>query len=128
MRKPKPHIIPKSKREPTLLDQLSGPLRDFVKDFQAHGKSVLEQVPERSPEKYLELSTKLAALVATLKVEPDGFAQCKSMPEVGIKLLQSVGCPEDLITGEMVEDAIKENDRFVEQFVAIRDRAQGLMQ
>jgi hypothetical protein len=123
MRKPKPHIYSKSKREPSLLDQLSGPLRDFVKDFQTHGKDVLEKVRLESPSKYLELSTKLAGLVAALKPEPDGFKQAKSMEEVGIKLLQSVGCAEDLINGEMIEDAIKANDEFIAQLQAIHARA-----
>ena len=53
--------------EPTLIDQLSGPLKDFVNDFKEHGKTVLEKVREENPEKYLELSTKLAGLVVTLK-------------------------------------------------------------
>jgi hypothetical protein len=78
MRKPKPHIIPKNKREPSLIDELSQPLRDFVKDFQTHGKNVLEKVRLESPSKYLELSTKLASLVAMLKPEPNGFKQAKS--------------------------------------------------
>jgi hypothetical protein len=128
-RKPKSHVIfEKSKREPSLLDQLSAPLRDFVKDFQTHGPSTLEQVRERSPEKYIELSTRLVALIATLKPEPNGFRQAKSMEEVGTKLLQSVGCAEDIINGEMIADALKANDVFIEQLVAIRDAGQGPMQ
>jgi hypothetical protein len=50
--------------EESLLNQLSVPLRDFVKDFKAHGAEALQQVRERNPEKYLELSAKLAGLVA----------------------------------------------------------------
>jgi hypothetical protein len=104
---------------------LSAPLRDFVADFKIHRKSVLEQVRLESPSKYLELSTKLAGLVAALKPEPDGFKQAKSMQEVGMKLLQSVGCDEALINDQMIEQAIAENDAFIEKLVAIRDAAQG---
>ena len=46
----------KKKPEASLIDQLSEPLKDFVNDFKEHGKSVLEQVRSRNPEKYLELS------------------------------------------------------------------------
>jgi hypothetical protein len=126
-RTPKSGTISKAtKREPTLLEELSKPLKDFVEDFRLHGKEAIEQVRRESPSKYLELSTKLAGLVAVLK--PEATPKPKTMEEVGFRLLQSVNCPEDLITGEMVEDAIKENDRLIEQLQAIRDRAQGLMQ
>jgi hypothetical protein len=115
-------------KEPSMLDELSGPLRAFVRHFQDHSIEAIEQLRLKNPEKYIELSTRLVALIATLKPEPDGFKQCKTMEEVGIKLLQSVKCPEDLITGAMVEDAIKANDTLVEQLIAIRDAAQGPMQ
>ena len=129
MRKPKSNAISKSKPEASLLDQLSAPLRDFVKDFQTHGASVFEQVRERSPEKYIELSTRLVGLIATLKLEPDGFAECKSMQDIGMKLLQSVGCDEALVTDDMIEQAIRENDAFIERLQAIfRDAAQEPMQ
>jgi hypothetical protein len=67
------HSRSKSKTEPTLLDQLSKPLRDFVSDFKTHGANVLERVRQENPEKYLELSTKLVSLIATLKPEADGL-------------------------------------------------------
>jgi hypothetical protein len=82
-RKPKP--------EASLLDQLSAPLRDFVADFKTHGANTLEQVRERNPEKYVELSTKHIGLIAALKTEPDGFHNAKSREEIALKLLQSVG-------------------------------------
>ena len=72
--------ISKKKQEASLLEQLSGPLRDFVTDFKANGANVLQQVRERNPEKYLELSTKLAGLVATLKPDPDGLHPVPKTP------------------------------------------------
>jgi len=57
---------PRKKPEPSLLQQLSVPLRDFVNDFKTHGADVLQKVRKDNPEKYLELSTKLLPLVATL--------------------------------------------------------------
>jgi len=101
------------KPEPSLLEQLSAPLRDFVADFKTHGKGVLEQVRQRSPEKYLELSTKLAGLVATLRPDPDGFSKANSHEEIAIRLLESVGAPRDIITQPMIEAAIQANDDFV---------------
>jgi hypothetical protein len=126
-RTPKSGTISKAtKREPTLLEELSKPLKDFVEDFRLHGKEAIEQVRLESPSKYLELSTKLAGLVAVLK--PEATPKPKTMEELGFRLLQSVNCPEDLVTGAMIEEAIKCQDAFVDQLVAIRDRAQGLMQ
>jgi hypothetical protein len=66
--------------EATLLDQLGVPLRDFVADFKLHGKRALEQVRLESPSKYLELASKLAALVAALKPAQSTFhdaIQCR---------------------------------------------------
>lgn len=111
--------------EPSLLDQLSAPLRDFVADFKTHGAKTLEQVRERSPEKYVELSTKLISLIAALKTEPDGFEQCKSMEDIGRKLLKSVGCQEDAMSDGIVELAIQANDAFIAKLEAIRAKAEG---
>jgi hypothetical protein len=63
----------KAKPEASLVEQLGMPLRDFVADFKLHGKSALEQVRLESPSKYLELASKLAALVATLKPPQSAF-------------------------------------------------------
>ena len=114
-RKPKP--------EASLLVQLSAPLRDFTADFKAHGKSALEQVRTRSPEKYLELSTKLAALVAALKTEPDLFDNTQTHEDIGRKLLQSIGFrdPDDA----SIEEAIKIQNAFVAQLEAIRNAAES---
>src|SRR5215472_6088008 len=113
---------PQKPDEPSLLDQLSGPLRDFVQDFKTHGKSVLEKVRERSPEKYLELSTKLAGLVALVKPKPNEINEASTMEEVGRSLLQSVGCADEM-TDEMIAQAIEANDEFVDRLEEIASSA-----
>src|SRR5262245_29760939 len=121
MRKP-------SKPKPTkasLVEELSEPLRDFVADFKTHGKSALETVRERSPEKYLELSTKLLPLVAALNPGASGFSDCQSQNEIAVRLLRSMGIAEYAISEAMVADAIEANDIFVERLKAIAACAQA---
>jgi hypothetical protein len=118
-RKPKPE-------EPSLLDQLSKPLRDFVADFETHGADTIKHVRERSPEKYIELSTKLIGLIAALKTAPDdgpSFDKCNSMKEIGERLLQSIGfaSPDDV----SIQEALTENEKFIAGLQAIRARAEG---
>ena len=103
--------------EKTLLEQLGGPLKDFVNDFKEHGKTVLEKVREENPEKYLELSTKLA----TLKPPQEGFHDAKSMEEIGLRLLKAVGMEEEDITPEMIEAAIAANNTFHARLEEIRN-------
>jgi hypothetical protein len=112
----------KAKPEASLVDQLSEPLRDFVADFKLHGKSVLEQVRQESPSKYLEMASKLAALVAALRPEPGGFAQANSMQDIGRKLLQSVGADDVTLTDDMIAP-VACNDAFIAKLEAIRDAA-----
>ena len=109
--------------EPSLLDQLSGPLKDFVNDFKEHGKAVLEKVREENPAKYLEMASKLAALVVTLKPPQDGFHDANTMEEIGLRLLKSIGMEEEDITPEMITEAIACNDAFIAKLQAIRDDA-----
>ena len=111
------------KLQPTLRQQLSEPLRDFVADFKAHGKSALETVRERSPEKYLELATKLLPLVAALNPGADDFADCATPNDVGMKLLKTVGMNEFDMTEPMIADALKARDDLIDALEAIRDRA-----
>jgi hypothetical protein len=115
----------KPKNEPSLLAQLSKPLRDFVDDITANGADALRAVRERDPAKYLELSTKLLPLIVALNPQPvHEFSDCQSMADIGARLLRGIGVEEDAITEPMVEAAISANDRFIEQLEAIRDRAQ----
>jgi hypothetical protein len=113
----------KSNSKPSLLEQLGKPLRDFVDDFKTHSADTLKKVREENPEKYLELATKLAALVAALKPEPDGFHTAKSKEDIGAKLLQSIGFtePDDV----SIQAAVQANNAFIAQLEAIRDAAAG---
>jgi hypothetical protein len=98
--------------EPSLLDQLNKPLRDFVNDFKIHGTSTLEKLRDESPSKYLELSVKLLGLVAALNPRAVGFEECQTVEEVGRRLLAQVGANELAVTSEMAEAAIRAQDDF----------------
>jgi hypothetical protein len=108
--------------EASLLDQLGVPLRDFVADFKLHGKRALEQVRLESPSKYLELASKLAALVAALKPAQSAFHDANSMQDIGRKLLESVGTDNAAITEDMIQEAVAANDRLIAQLESIRDK------
>jgi len=111
----------KKKPEASLIDQLSEPLKDFVNDFKEHGKSVLEQVRSRNPEKYLELSTKLAGLVAMIKPKPSDMSKARTHEEIAIATLKEVDCEDP--TPEMIAEATQANKNFVARLEAIRDDA-----
>jgi hypothetical protein len=117
-------ISNKAKPEASLVDQLSEPLRDFVADFRTHGKSVLELVRLESPSKYLELASKLATLVATLKPPQSAFHDANSMRDIGRKLLQSVGADDATLTDDQIAQAVACNDAFIARLEAIRDKRQ----
>jgi hypothetical protein len=121
----KPPRKPKSQQG--LLQELSKPLRDFVADFKQHGKSALEQVRERSPEKYLELSTKLLPLVMAFNPTASDFAS-KTPEETGAALLKTVGLEEDLMTPALIQEAIKVRDEFLDALQAIAARELGHLQ
>src|SRR5262249_52100005 len=115
----------KPKTEPSLLEQLAAPLRDFVADFKQHGKSALETVRERSPEKYLELSTKLLPLVAALNPGADDYSDCKDLRSLAIKLLKNHGVDEFALTEDMITEALAANDRFIDTLQEIKARSEG---
>src|SRR5262245_20742309 len=92
---------PSKASEPSLLDELSKPLRHFGTDFKEHGADALKNVRETNPEKYLELSTKLLPLIMALRPGASEFADCQSMEDIGMKLLKSVGLEEDQATPDI---------------------------
>jgi hypothetical protein len=118
---------PQSKaNKPSLRDKLSANfLAAFESDFAENGVAAIEQLRLKSPEKYSEIA---ARLIAAVEPKPDGFAECKSMPDVARKLLKSVGCDEALVSDQMIEEALAANDAFIARLQAIRDAAQGPMQ
>jgi hypothetical protein len=108
--------------EPSLLDQLDGPMRDIVKDFRENGAAALEAVRLRNPEKYLELSTKLLPLIVSLNPAGSDFSGCRSMQDIGTKLLLSVGITDP--SDEQIASAIKANDDFIQRLQGISALAQ----
>src|SRR5689334_10387395 len=108
--------------EPSLLDQLNGPLKDIVADFKEHGASALEAVRQRNPEKYLELATKLLPLIVSLNPPGSDFSGCRSMEDIGTKLLLSVGISDP--SDAQIADAIKANDEFIARLQGISALAQ----
>jgi class 3 adenylate cyclase len=69
--------------EPSLLDQLSEPLRGFVNDFKTHGTSTFQRLREENLVKWAEQSVKLIGLIATLNPALDEFAQCQTHEDIG---------------------------------------------
>jgi hypothetical protein len=82
----------------------------------------LEQVRLESPSKYLELASKLGALVAALKPPQSAFHDANSMQDIGRKLLESVGTDNAAITEDMIQEAVAANDRLIAQLESIRDK------
>src|SRR5262245_21779696 len=114
---------PQQANEPSLLDELSKPLRDFVSDFKQHGADALQKVRENNPEKYLELSTKLLPLVAAFNPGTSDFSDCQNMQDIGAGLLRSIGFdePDDI----SIQAAIDANDAFTQQLGEIVAKAQS---
>jgi len=108
--------------EPTLLEELGKPLRDFVQDFKEHGADVLQKVRQDNPEKYLELSTKLLPLVAALNPGADDFSDCQNMNDIGVKLLKSVGFSDP--DEHSIEEALQANNDFIAKLQQIHRCAQ----
>ena len=111
----------KPKPGPRLRDKLSESfLRVLVSDFEANGADVIEKLRTRNPARYCQISAQLIAAN-----EPDDgldFKSAKSMQDIGLKLLKSVGVPDAVVTDEMVQAAIDANNAFIATLEAIRDR------
>jgi hypothetical protein len=78
---------------------------------------------ETHPERYAELAAKMI-MTAEPAEQKQGLGQAKSMNEIGMRLLQSVGVIEP--TDEQIEQAIAANDRFIQALEQIRDSAMQL--
>jgi len=113
--------------EPSVRDKLSASfLKAFQNDFETYGVEAIEKLREESPSKYAEIASRLIA--ASEPKPEDGFESCRSLPEIAVKLLKSVGCDEFLVTDEMIEDALAANDAFIARLQEIRAAAEGAMQ
>jgi hypothetical protein len=110
---------------PSPRDKLSSAFVEALeKDWAEHGVEVIQQIRQDNPVKYGELIARLVPMDANL-VSASDFSKCKSMEDIGRKLLQSVGLDENAMTDDMVELAIQANDSFIAALEAIRDRAQN---
>jgi len=105
--------------EPSLRDKLSENfMRAFEADFAENGVEAIKSLREKSPEKYSEIA---ARLIAAIESKPDGFSQCNTMEEIGLRLLKSIGMEEEDITPEMITEAIAANNHFVARLEEIRN-------
>ena len=96
--------------EPSLRDMLSARFLEAIHaDFEEHGVDVIQKLRDKDPKAYCEIS---ARLIAATEPPGDGFDSAQSMQELGVRLLESVGCPRDAITEDMAEAAVAAQDDF----------------
>jgi hypothetical protein len=119
-------MAPKSKTtiEPSLRAKLSQAFLEALQlDFAEYGKGVIEDMRQKDPTRYAELAGRL---IMTFEQPAEGsWDDCKSMQDIGRKLLKSVGCDESAMSDGVVEQAIAANDAFIAKLEAIRDKAQN---
>jgi hypothetical protein len=116
----------KSSKEPSLRAKLSAAFLEALEmDFREHGKQVIERMRESHPERYCEVAAKMISTID--QPDPNSWESAQSMQDIGRKLLQSVGTPDDAITDQAIEDAVAANDEFIAKLELIRD-AQGSLQ
>src|SRR5262245_13179266 len=108
-RKPKPN-------NPSLRDKLSAQfMKDFEEDFAANGKAVIEQLRQRSPEKYADIAARLIA--QTEPPNPNDLSNAKSLAEVARMLLQGVGLPDP--SDQQLEAAMAATSRLMTELELI---------
>jgi hypothetical protein len=119
-------MAPKSKAtlEPSPRAKLSQAFLEALQlDFAEYGKAVIEEMRQKDPTRYAELAGKL---IMTFEQPAEGsWDDCKSMEDIGRKLLKSVGCVEDVMTDGIVQAAIEANDIFIAKLEQIRAKAEG---
>ena len=110
--------------EPSLIDELTGNLsKAFMDNFRENGVATVELLRQKHPEKFIENVVRFIAAAQTHTQPKDGYANCQSTQEVARKLLVDCGASEFAITDDMIEEAIKESDRHVEELGRIASRA-----
>jgi hypothetical protein len=103
--------------EPSLRNRLSANfLAAFQADFQAHGAAAIEALRAESPAKYAEIASRL---IAAIEPQPEGFAACKTMNDIGRELLRQAGMADEDITDAMVEAAVEANNRLLDTLESI---------
>src|SRR5262249_10396010 len=106
--------------EPSLRERLSQSFLEALEaDFRLHGKGILEQMRQTHPERYAELAGKL--IISAEPLAKNDFASANSMEEIGIRLLEAIGISRDLITPNMIEQAIAAQSQFNEKLEQIAE-------
>jgi hypothetical protein len=107
-RKPSPQGTPRLRLSASFLESLE-------RDFEKNKGAVIEALRKESPRAYAEL---LGRLVMTADPpEGGGLGDCKSMTDIGRRLLKSVGLAEP--DEPAIQAAIEANDTFVARLQAI---------
>jgi hypothetical protein len=113
----------KPTNEPNAREKLSTSLlKALENDFALYGIETIEKLRDKSPEKYLEIASRL---IATTEPKNDSLAAAKDMREVAVILLKRCGAAEVDITESMIEDAITANNKFVDTLQAICVKAEA---
>jgi hypothetical protein len=79
----------------------------------------------KDPTRYAELAGKM---IMTAEPREQSIENSRNMHDVAIALLKSVGANEFEISEDMIEQAIKCNEDFIDQLQAIKAAAEGQMQ
>ena len=110
------------KTEPTLLEELSGPLRDVVIELKSNLAGELQKVRESGYSgEYLKIAAKLLPLILAFNTGGSDFSSADSMQEIGVELLKQVGFHEP--DEDSIQQAITAQDDFIEKLREIYARA-----
>jgi hypothetical protein len=107
--------------QPSARDGLaSNVIEALAKDFAEHGREAIERIREESPAKYGELVARLIPSDAPVPA-PGAYADCNSLRDIGLKLLQQIGLSDP--TEDEIAEACAANDTFMATLEAIKARA-----
>jgi hypothetical protein len=114
-KKPKPN-------QPSARDKLAAKFdADLLADYELHGPEAIAAAREKSPEKYLET-------VNRRSTEAKADSAIKDVRTIVIDLLKDAGMTEDMMSENDITDATKARETLINVLLAIKDRAQGLVQ
>jgi hypothetical protein len=112
----------KRKAKGSLRDQLAADyLKNFAADFALNGVAAIEEMRQKSPEKYIEVAARLIS--ATEPPNPDSLSEADSMEDIARWLLRRVGCHEP--SDSQLQEAIEANDKFIARLEEIKANANG---
>jgi hypothetical protein len=110
------------KAKGSLREKLSAAyLEAFEADFAENGVAAIQQLREKSPEKYSDIAARLIA--ATEPTLQNDFSTCNSQEDIARKLLHSVGFSEP--DDASIQEAVELNNKFIADLEAIKANANG---